>query len=591
MEVQYGNLFIIAGFFHAQELFYQIFCLEQNCMRIKLVKFQKINGAQGELQGFKIYALEFDAEIEFTENCKWVTGFMESALSFQTTKAPPQDQGGMAGFMEASQNPGQIVNKGQRVQLAGVVRFVKKEKGWSAERVELSRATLAAGSGSSSSSKETADVKSTTTTDGNDAKEFVEYRTKAMKGDANAQYKLGKMYNDGRGVETNYVEALRWYQASADQQNALGQNALGWMYNNGVGVEQNEAEAIKWFRKSAEQGEAKGQDNLGLSYINGWGVGEDKAEGAKWIRKAAEQGLDFAQNTLGYLYLNGIGVTKDETQGAKWYQKAAGQGFSRAQFNLGELYENGKGVPRNRDTAVDWYRKAAKAGIKEAKIKLRELSPSPAEAADDCANNLAEIFYTVITYPFKENQLPSNFQFIMEKLKQYESDGTTARSAKIFFCPSDKNTLEKRTTLTNCSAIKVTDIHYQMLSGTFKQGDRGKVYVKCPIHGLLLYADGTIITSDGIELELGATGWADKKSIADKKDRADVMYDLRIIDSAKDLWAIEENKRDGQSPTEDDLKPHLSPRGRFPVHPTGGRYIINPVGQSPKSTAYGAYTR
>jgi hypothetical protein len=107
--------------------------------RVKLVKFQKMDGTQGELMGFKIYALEFNAEIEFAENCKWVIGFMGTQLSFRTTKLPPKSQDGLAAFMEASQNPGMQVSKGQHVQLAGVVRFVKKENGWSVEGVDITK--------------------------------------------------------------------------------------------------------------------------------------------------------------------------------------------------------------------------------------------------------------------------------------------------------------------------------------------------------------------------------------------------------------------------------------------------------------------
>ena len=48
---------------------------QQSQGRIKLTKFQKKDGAQGEMMGMKMYTLEFQAGIEFTEDCKWVTGF------------------------------------------------------------------------------------------------------------------------------------------------------------------------------------------------------------------------------------------------------------------------------------------------------------------------------------------------------------------------------------------------------------------------------------------------------------------------------------------------------------------------------------
>ena len=120
--------------------------------RIKLVKFQKTNGANGELRGFKMYALEFDAEIEFAEDCKWLTGTYGQSLSFRTSKpvAAPKSGFSWNKFADDTQNPGELVTKGQKVLVSGVVSFVKKEKGWAAEIVGItSKKGLTAASKSS----------------------------------------------------------------------------------------------------------------------------------------------------------------------------------------------------------------------------------------------------------------------------------------------------------------------------------------------------------------------------------------------------------------------------------------------------------
>jgi TPR repeat protein len=44
------------------------------------------------------------------------------------------------------------------------------------------------------------------------------------------------------------------------------------MYANGKGVEQDFKEAIKWFQKAADQGFAEAQYNLGFMYDKGQGV-------------------------------------------------------------------------------------------------------------------------------------------------------------------------------------------------------------------------------------------------------------------------------------------------------------------------------
>ena len=44
-----------------------------------------------------------------------------------------------------------------------------------------------------------------------------------------------------------YTQALAWYRRAAEQRYAAAQYGLGWMYANGRGVPKDEAEAVKWY--------------------------------------------------------------------------------------------------------------------------------------------------------------------------------------------------------------------------------------------------------------------------------------------------------------------------------------------------------
>jgi TPR repeat protein len=55
-------------------------------------------------------------------------------------------------------------------------------------------------------------------------------RPLAVRGDADAQAKLGDLYRRGLGVQQSFAEAARWYRLAAVQGNARGQNNLGLMY-------------------------------------------------------------------------------------------------------------------------------------------------------------------------------------------------------------------------------------------------------------------------------------------------------------------------------------------------------------------------
>ena len=86
---------------------------------------------------------------------------------------------------------------------------------------------------------------------------------------------------------------------AAEQGNAQAQFNLGLMYDQGRGVRQNHAQAVQWYRKAAEQGDAEAQLNLGNIYANGRGVRQDYAQAVQWYRKAAEQGVAAAQYKFG----------------------------------------------------------------------------------------------------------------------------------------------------------------------------------------------------------------------------------------------------------------------------------------------------
>ena len=51
-----------------------------------------------------------------------------------------------------------------------------------------------------------------------------------------------------------YAKALREWRPLAEQGNADAQYNLGVMYEEGRGMPQDDAEAVKWYRRAAEQG-------------------------------------------------------------------------------------------------------------------------------------------------------------------------------------------------------------------------------------------------------------------------------------------------------------------------------------------------
>lgn len=85
----------------------------------------------------------------------------------------------------------------------------------------------------------------------------------------------------------DYTRAARLFHPLAEQGIASAQFKLGLMYERGRGVRQDYEAALKWFRMAAEQGYAGPQNNLGLMYERGRGVRQDFIRAHMWYNVAA----------------------------------------------------------------------------------------------------------------------------------------------------------------------------------------------------------------------------------------------------------------------------------------------------------------
>jgi TPR repeat protein len=99
-------------------------------------------------------------------------------------------------------------------------------------------------------------------------------RPLAEQGDAEAQFKVGNIYDYGRGVSRDFKQAYKWYKLSADKGNGFSIYGLAWLYRNGQGVEKNQNKSNELIKKGleilrplAEQGDATAKWKLGQGMI------------------------------------------------------------------------------------------------------------------------------------------------------------------------------------------------------------------------------------------------------------------------------------------------------------------------------------
>tara|TARA_B100000029_G_C17485813_1_gene927205 strand:- start:5 stop:547 length:543 start_codon:yes stop_codon:yes gene_type:complete len=81
------------------------------------------------------------------------------------------------------------------------------------------------------------------------------YSLAAEQGYDYAQYFLGLMYYEGKGVSRDYSAAFKWHSLAAEQGFALAQHKLGVMYVLGRGVIQDIVYAHMWWNIAASQGD------------------------------------------------------------------------------------------------------------------------------------------------------------------------------------------------------------------------------------------------------------------------------------------------------------------------------------------------
>jgi uncharacterized protein len=178
---------------------------------------------------------------------------------------------------------------------------------------------------------------------------------KAQAGEAEAEFLVGRVYEDGRLVQKNEEEAARWFLKSAEQGHVPAQRVYGLM-----SVHINPSVGERWILRAAEQGDSEAQFWMGYAYENNWFGTTDLREALKWYKRGAEGGNPDAQVELGRRHEDGEDVEQSYKLAAEWYRKAAEHvpnlgGAGQGSNQLGLLYMDGLGVPQDYVQAYFWF--------------------------------------------------------------------------------------------------------------------------------------------------------------------------------------------------------------------------------------------
>lgn len=178
--------------------------------------------------------------------------------------------------------------------------------------------------------------------------------------------KAKRAYRDGR-----YGRALKYFQRASEDGNIVADWYLGHMYANGRGVPRDDATAYTYYMRVADHYDPDEGDKQRLRItvdsmlriadyqrtgVTSAGIKPNpQAALRSYMKLATVYGHPAALYALGVMHVSGQGVKKNPQQGLKWLIAAARKRHAPAEAYLGELYLEGKIVRPDRTRALMWY--------------------------------------------------------------------------------------------------------------------------------------------------------------------------------------------------------------------------------------------
>lgn len=188
-------------------------------------------------------------------------------------------------------------------------------------------------------------------------------RKAAQKGNAEAAYELGKLFQYGNGVQRDTETADELLCESAKSGYIPAYVLLGKIRYES----KKYASAWKWFLKASEKSDPTALYYVFLFYKNGYHVAKSEKNAARYLEWALQAGSVEAN-----LYLAKEAHAKsDHAKAMNHFQVAATNGDAEAQYYLGTYFSGGKGTSVDLLKAAYWHKQAADQGHTKAKSSLQ----------------------------------------------------------------------------------------------------------------------------------------------------------------------------------------------------------------------------
>ena len=190
----------------------------------------------------------------------------------------------------------------------------------------------------------------------------------AKKGNAEAEYKVGEMYETGFGVKEDMTEAMSWITKAANKgHETAGFKLLYWDIEKN-GVTASNKEKLEALKVKAKEGNPQAQFYVGKMQANGVGLKKNYDKAINWLNKAALVGVLAAERELAI-------VRESKQRAALALAKRRADEKRRAQLK----------VKQEQEKQAKLEQKKKLQAQKQAEVKARALE----EAKQDKAVNSA----------------------------------------------------------------------------------------------------------------------------------------------------------------------------------------------------------
>ena len=261
------------------------------------------------------------------------------------------------------------------------------------------------------------------------------------------EYRVGRMYLDGKGVEQDIERGISFLELSSKAGNDMATYTLAMTYmKNGNSSPEILKKAMEYLQKSAQQGNQWAQYKLGNIYLDMGNIDQgisyleksaknniaanyrlgvffsqneeyfdfEKAE--TYLKKSISNNFSAAEYQLGSLYLLSSSL-QDIQSGIQYLEQAAQKGNSFAQFKLGKIYYYGNNfIQPDRNKAKEYFNAAAKNGniyaqnfLKNVKDKKRENERKQHSFRFFSSHELGENFVRLLHSMGKEYKTRQNY--------------------------------------------------------------------------------------------------------------------------------------------------------------------------------------